>query len=75
MNAATVQAPAEWVQSIGDLRFPPETDLRLQSLMDRNTEGALRPDEKEELAALAALSEELSLIRAKALEILGRCPG
>lgn len=71
---ATVQAPSAWVESIGDFRLPPQTDRHLQSLMDRNTEGLLQPVEQEELAALAALSEEISLLRAQALQLLGRSP-
>lgn len=71
---ATVPAPAEWIASIGAFQLPPQTDRHLQSLMDRNTEGLLQPAEKEELAALAALSEEISLLRAQALQLLGRSP-
>ncbi len=71
---ATIAAPTSWIESIGDFRLPPETDKQLQSLMDRNTEGLLQPVEKEELAALAALSEEISLLRAQALQLLGRQP-
>lgn len=71
---ATIAAPASWIESIGDFRLPPQTDRQLQSLMDRNTEGLLQPKEKEELAALAALSEEISLLRAQALQLLGRRP-
>ena len=71
---ATVQAPSAWVESISDFRLPPQTDRHLQRLMDRNTEGSLQPAEKEELAALAALSEEISLHRAQALQLLGRPP-
>ncbi len=71
---ATIEAPAAWIESIGDFRLPPETDRQLQSLMDRNNEGLLRPGEKEELAALAALSEEISLLRAQALQLLGKKP-
>jgi hypothetical protein len=43
--------------------------------MDRNTDGTLRPDEKEELEALVELSETISLVRAEALHVLGRKPG
>ena len=42
---------------------------------DRNTDGLLTPDEREELAALAELSETLALVRAQALRLLGRGPG
>ena len=64
--------PTEWIQSIGEFRMPPQADRHLQQLMDRNTEGLLQPSEKEKLAAL---SEELSLLSARALEILGQTPG
>jgi hypothetical protein len=42
--------------------------------MDRNTNGALDSDDRAELEALAELSEELSLVRAEALQLLGRRP-
>jgi hypothetical protein len=71
---ATIAAPASWIESIGDFRLPPQTDKQLQSLMNRNNEGLLQPAEKEELAALAALGEEISLLRAQALQLLGRQP-
>jgi hypothetical protein len=69
-----IQAPVQMVQSVADLRLPPQSDSRLQLLMDRNTEGALTPEEREELAALAELSETIALVRAQALHLLGRQP-
>jgi len=42
--------------------------------MDRNNEGLLTDSEREELEALAELSEKLSLVRAEALQILGKAP-
>jgi hypothetical protein len=42
--------------------------------MDRNSEGQLQESEKEELEALAELSEQMSLIRAEAMQILGKQP-
>lgn len=42
--------------------------------MDRNTEGLLQESEREELEALVELSERLSLVRAEALQILGKQP-
>lgn len=71
---ATIAAPAAWIESISDFRLPAQTDQQLQSLMDRNTEGILQSFEKDQLAALAALSEEISLLRAQALQLLGRQP-
>lgn len=71
---ATIAAPASLIESISDFRLPVHEDQRLQSLMDRNNEGLLLPSEKEDLAALAELSEEISLLRAQALQLLGRQP-
>ena len=42
--------------------------------MDRNNEGLLQGPEKEELEALVELSEQLSLVRGEALQILGKQP-
>lgn len=72
--AVTIDAPFEWVESITMLRLPEHADRRLQVLMDRNNEGALTEQERADLAALAELSERLSLVRAEALHLLGRKP-
>jgi hypothetical protein len=64
----------EWVESVSDLRLPPKADARLQQLMDRNTEGLLTETEGTELETLVELSETLSLVRARALQLLGRRP-
>lgn len=71
---AIVQAPREMIEAVADLRLPPKTDRLLQALMDRNSEGTLSTEEKEELAALVELSETISLMRGKALFILGKQP-
>jgi hypothetical protein len=72
--AAVVQAPLDLVEAVASLRLPPRTDQRLQVLMDRNTEGSLSPSEREDLEALVELSETISLLRARALHLLGRQP-
>jgi len=72
--ASTVDAPLQWVESITMLRLPDRADDRLQDLMDRNNEGTLTDQELADLAALAELSERLSLVRAEALHLLGRKP-
>lgn len=72
--AAVVEAPLELVESVAAMRFPARTDARLQSLMDRNTNGALTPAEREELEALVELSQTIAIVRAKALRVLGRTP-
>jgi len=69
-----VAAPLEWVETVGDLRLPAKADDRLQELMDRNTEGLLTDPERSELEALVELSETISLVRAEALQLLGREP-
>ena len=46
----------------------------LQKLMDRNTNGLLTPEEREELESLADWSERISLMRAEALLVLRRKP-
>jgi hypothetical protein len=72
---SVITAPVDWVESVGNLRFPAKADHRLQDLMDRNNEGLLSQEELAELEALAELSEQLSLVRAEAWQILGKKPG
>ena len=71
---AVIQAPVELVEEIAELRLPVKADQRLQDLMDANTEGKLTQAERHELEALVELSERISLMRAKALVLLGRKP-
>ena len=70
----TIAAPVNWVEAVGKLHFPSKTDRRLQELMDRNNEGLLNSSERQDLEALAELSEHLSLIRGEALQNLGKRP-
>ena len=70
--SSTIEAPQEWVETVGDLRLPPRADRKLQMLMDRNNEGLLTEAEREELESLVELSERLALVRAEALHLLGR---
>ena len=72
--AALIPAPKSWVASIGRLALPKKADRRLQALMDRNNEGLLSPSERRELAELVKWSEDISLLRAQALNLLGRQP-
>jgi hypothetical protein len=72
--SSTIAAPVDWVEAVGNLRFPPKTDYRFQELMDRNNEGLLQEFEREELEALVELSEQISLVRGEALQILGKKP-
>ena len=72
--ASVVSAPVEMIESVAALRLPVKTDKRLQTLMDRNNNGLLSADEKEDLEALAELSETLALVRSRAYLLLGRKP-
>ncbi|MCL5769700.1 MAG: hypothetical protein M1588_00015 [Planctomycetes bacterium] len=70
----TIEAPREMMEAVAALHFPPTADKRLQTLMDRNSDGLLTSDEREELKALVDLSETISLVRADALHWLRRGP-
>jgi hypothetical protein len=72
--SAIIAAPVDWVEAVGNLHLPSKADRRLQELMDRNSEGILQESEREELEALVELSEQLSLVRGEALQILGKHP-
>jgi hypothetical protein len=65
----------ETLEAMAAKRLPAEVDRRLQSLIDRNTDGMLTDPEREELKILAATSENISPLRAKALVLLGRRSG
>ncbi|MCB1229181.1 MAG: hypothetical protein KDN19_02880 [Verrucomicrobiae bacterium] len=69
--SGSIEVPEEWVKAVGSFRFPAETDGRLQWLMDRNNEGRLSTEQQDELASLAELSEELSILRGEAAQYLG----
>jgi hypothetical protein len=72
--SALVEAPVEMIEAVAALRLPPRGDRRLQLLTDRNTNGVLTSEQKEELEALVELSETIALVRAQALHPLGRRP-
>lgn len=69
-----MQDPLELAEAVAALRLTPKADQRLQILMNRNTNGLLTDSEREELEALVEMSEDISLVRAKALLFLGRKP-
>ncbi len=72
--SATVEAPVDLVESVAHLRLPSKEDARLQELMDANTNGTLTAAEREQLESLVEWSESLSLLRARALRLLGEQP-
>lgn len=72
--STVAEAPIDLLEAVAALRLPPKTDARLGWLMDRHTNGHLTSAEREELEALVELSETMSLLRARALRVLGRRP-
>jgi hypothetical protein len=74
LMATTIDVPLNWVENVAILRLPERADQHLQQFMDRNNEGLLTDQERAGLAAMAELSECLSLVRAEALHLLGRKP-
>ncbi|MBM4297795.1 MAG: hypothetical protein FJ143_08650 [Deltaproteobacteria bacterium] len=64
--------PVALVTSLAEFRFSPKLNAKLQSLMERYTEGQLSEAEREESEALVELSETIALLRGEALQLLGR---
>ena len=71
---SVIEAPIGMVEAVADLKLPSKADRRLQELMDRNTNGALTPEEQDELESWVELSETIALVRAQALHVLNRSP-
>ena len=71
---AVIESPRELIETVAEMRFPAKTDERLTWLMDRNTDGLLTAQERDELASLAELSESIAIVRAQALRVLGKLP-
>jgi hypothetical protein len=72
--AFPVPTPNEVLEAVAKLRFPPTSDARMTTLMDRNNNGHLTVEERNELEAWVELGESWSLVRAQALMALGRKP-
>jgi len=70
--ASVIETPVGMLEAVAELRLPPRADRRVQDLMDRNNNGALTPQERDELESWVELSEALSLVRAQALRLLNR---
>jgi len=69
-----IDAPVELVHAVANLRLPTLADRQLQNLMDANNDGLLTDSEREQLAELVEWSESISLLRARALHLLGERP-
>lgn len=51
------------LKEIAMFTFPVPVQARLDRLMERNNEGELRPDEREELRSLVNLNELVSILK------------
>ena len=69
-----IPTPKDYLETLANMKFSQESNARIHELMSRNTEGQLTPQERKELASLASSSEDMSLVRARALLLLGRKP-
>jgi hypothetical protein len=72
--AASVWVPCEMLESVVALGLPRAANNRLQQLMDHHNNGKLTLAERKELEDLVEWSEQISLLRARALHLLGRKP-
>ena len=70
--STVIETPIELLEEIAALRLSATADQRLQELMDRNTNGLLDARELADLESWANWSENLALVRAKAMKLLGR---
>jgi hypothetical protein len=62
------------LESISRLQLPPHVDSRLKNLMNRHAAGTLSESEKHELDVLVAANQTLSMVRAKARNLLESTP-
>ena len=65
-----IGAPVDLVEEVAHLHLPIHADQQLQNLMDANTNGQLTEAEKQQLEELVEWSESVSLLRARAGQLL-----
>ena len=70
----TIDAPVDLMEEVAHLRLPALADQQLQSLMDANTNGQLTDAQRQLLEELVDWSESVSLLRARAGQLLGERP-
>lgn len=68
----TVEIPLDLLEEFAQLEFPLSTQEALSRLMDKNNEGQLTPEEREELKALVELNERVSVLKGRARLLLGK---
>ena len=69
-----IGAPVDLVEEVAHLHLPIHADQQLQNLMDANTNGLLTESEKQQLEELVEWSESVSLLRARAGQLLSDRP-
>ena len=69
-----ISVPREFMEQLAALRFPAETDTRMQELVERNYEGRLNKDECAEYESLVELSAAFSFLKMQAQQCLERNP-
>lgn len=69
-----MDAPVDLMEAVAHLRLPSLADQQLQNLMDANTNGLLTEPERQQLEELVEWSETVSLLRARAGQLLGERP-
>ena len=62
----TVEIPVQFLVEMAGIEFPASTQEKLDRLMDKNNEGLLSAEEREELKALVDINERVSLIKGRA---------
>lgn len=62
----TIEIPIQFLEEMANFQLPGSTQERLDWLMDKNNEGLLEEDERQELWALVDLNERVSLLKGKA---------
>ncbi len=72
--SAMIDAPVDLMEAVAHLRLPSLADQQLQILMDAHTNGLLTETQKRQLEELVEWSESISLLRARAGQLLGECP-
>ena len=62
----TVEIPLDLLEEVAQLEFPSSMQKALARLMDKNNEGLLSEEEREELQAWVDLNELVSLLKGRA---------
>jgi len=62
----TIEIPVQFLMEMARFELPASTQEKLDRLMDKNNEGLLSDEEREELKALVEINERVSLLKGRA---------